>query len=72
MYLVEVPKMVGSYWFLVPVNALRKVECSRDWSLPRGAGVQYNLEGIHAISRLMCEIWWKILGGFLSLRLALV
>ena len=69
VYHIEVSKTVGPYWLLVTVNALVKLGRSRDRSLPRSAGVQDNLEGIHKISRLMCKIWQKMLMGFLILRL---
>ena len=69
MYRVEVSKKFGPYQFLVPLNALGNLGCSRDHSLPWSSGVQDNIEGIHEISRLMCEIWKKMSGGFLSLLL---
>ena len=33
------------------------------WSLPRSAGVQDNLEEIHAIIWIMCTIWQEIMGA---------
>ena len=72
MYCIEVLKTAGPYLLLVPVNALGKLGRSRYWYPPQSAEVQDNLEGIHAISRLMCEIWQKMLGGLLSLHLAYV
>ena len=56
MYRVEVSKLVGPYWLLFPVNTLGGMGLSRDWYLPRSVLVQANLEGIHAISQLMCGI----------------
>ena len=64
--------MAGPFWLLVPVNNLGKMGRSRDFSLPWSAGFQDNLEDIHAISRLMCTIFQKMLGGFLRLHLEYV
>ena len=72
MYRVEVSKVVGISWLFIPENAMERLGHSRDWSLPLSARVQTNLEVIHAIIRLMCEISQKISGGFLNLRLAYV
>ena len=62
--------MASISWLLVPVNDLGNLGRSRDWYLPRSAGFQDNIEGIHAISRLMGAIWKKISVGLLSLILA--
>ena len=70
MYHIDVSKTVGPSWLLVPVNALGNLGRSRYRSLPRSAVLQDDLEGIHAIIWLMCEIWKKMSGGFLSLHLA--
>ena len=69
MYYVEVSKLVETSWLYVPVNSVGGVGRSKDWSLPRSAGVQDNLEVIHANIRSVCVSLHKISGVFLSLRL---
>ena len=63
MYRLEVSKVVGTSWFLVPSDALGGLVGSRNSSLPRSSGVQDNLEGVHAISQPMCEIFQEMSGG---------
>ena len=72
VYRVEVSKTVGTYLLKVSVNSLGKLRHNRDISLPWSSVVQDNCEGIHAISRLVCEIWQKMSGNFLNLCLAQV
>ena len=59
--------MVGPSWLLVPVNALGSLGRSKYRSLPQSARVQDNLEEVHAIIWLMCEIPQEMSGGFLIL-----
>ena len=70
MYQVEVSKLVGPSWLFLLSKDVEGMGQSRDFSHPRSAGVQDNLEGIHAISRPVCESLHNIAGGFLSLPLA--
>ena len=72
VYHIEASKLVGPTWLLILVNALGRLVRSGDQSLPRSAGVQANLKGIHAISWRMCAILQKISGKCLSLRLEYV
>ena len=59
MYRLDVSKVVGPSWFLVPSDALGGLVGSRNSSLPWSSGVQDNLEGVYAISQPMCKIFRK-------------
>ena len=53
------------------MNALGELVHIGGKSLPWSAGVQDNLEGVHAISQMMCAIWQKC-WGFLEPAIGIV
>ena len=62
MYHVEVSKVVGTSWLLVPSNTGGGMGNCRYLSHPYISGSQANLEGIHVIIRTMCVSFYPSFG----------